>query len=520
VPQAIPFAAAYVVSNAAAAAGATVAAQATAAATAATIAASVQTTALILGASYAVAKLTAPEAPKPSSQSSEFKQPLPVRFFTYGAAKVSGPVALLEVLDDAPHTLFKIVVFGTRELGSFQRLYVDGVWAEVADLVSNPAIGESQFTFNSESAAYLYRGTDDQLRSTAITWPGWTDNHRLRGIPYVAAYFGPGLAADFNENYPGSSPPEFGMVGGVKVYDPRKDSTNGGSGSHRMDDPSSWEFSDNQRLVALDWITHPEGYNKSWDRIDWATWVPQINMADQDVPLKAGGTEKRYRVATIVYLNEPRGRVLRRILDAGDQQLYTTAAGLIGSRGGVWQAPTVFLAATELLEGQFTHGVPMIDRVNEFTLTAMLPTHEYNEIELKPWANKTDPEYIAGIVRNQPLDLSQVPSNAQAQRLAKIRMAKINPRWSGSIRTDFAGLNALGEAAVHLSFDELNAGGGFNGNFLVNGKIGFSPDKTGVTLSVSAIDPACYNWNAATEEQDAPPVPEDDEEAVTMQEAA
>jgi len=106
--------------------------------------------------------------------------------------------------------------------------------------------------------------------------------------------------------------------------------------------------------------------------------------------------------------------------------------------------------------------------------------------------------------------LQQVPSNSQAQRLAKIRMAKANPQWAGSIRTNFAGLDAIGEAAINLSFDELDVpAGSFNGPFLVNGKIGFLPDKTGMTVSVSSIDPDCYTWNAATEEQDAPPVPED-----------
>jgi hypothetical protein len=120
-----------------------------------------------------------------------------------------------------------------------------------------------------------------------------------------------------------------------------------------------------------------------------------------------------------------------------------------------------------------------------------------------------DPEFVDGILRSQPLDLTQVPSNSQAQRLAKIRMAKVNPRWSGSVRTNFAGLDALGEAAVNLSFDELDQPDGtFDGPFLVNGKIGFLPDRTGMTVSLSSIDPACYDWNV-TEEQAAPPRPED-----------
>jgi hypothetical protein len=100
-------------------------------------------------------------------------------------------------------------------------------------------------------------------------------------------------------------------------------------------------------------------------------------------------------------------------------------------------------------------------------------------------------------------------------------MAKSNPRWSGSIRTNFAGLDALNQAVINLSFDELDQpDGSFDGPFLINGKIGFLADRTGMTVSVSSIDPACYDWDAATEEQDAPPVPEDEEALTEMSEAA
>jgi hypothetical protein len=298
------------------------------------------------------------------------------------------------------------------------------------------------------------------------------------------------------------------VVGGVKVYDPRLDSTNGGSGSHRMNDQSTWAFSENQRLCALDWLTWPDGYNKSWGRIDWATWVPQINMADENVALKAGGTEKRYRVATRVGYDEPRSQVLHRLMQAGDQQLFLTADGLIGSRGGVWQAATSSLTVEDVPEFQFTHGIPKMDRVNEYELRCMLPSHDYVEVELKPWANASDPDHADGIIRRQPLELTQVPSNSQAQRLAKIYMSKSNPKWSGQVRTDFRGLDAIGANVVGLQFAELDVpADSFNGPYFINGAISFLPDRTGVTFPVSMADPTAYNWNAATEEQDAPPVP-------------
>jgi hypothetical protein len=472
-------------------------------------------TALVLGASYAMAKLSpTPRQPRPADGTVEYKAPLAPRFFPYGRCKLGGPVLFLETADiSSSIRLLKIVAFGTRELAVMDPFYIDGTAVTLGpDTVFGT--GSDGFFLNwtadgSHGQLWTYLGKDSQAAAARLIsdYPGWTSDHRLRGIPYVFAELESATPSNFQEAFPAGES-QFNAVGGVKLYDPRLDTTNGGSGLHRMDDPTTWAFSENQRLACLDWITWKDGYAKDWARIDWASWVPQIAMADENVALKSGATEKRYRIATIVSLNEPKGRVLRRIMDAGDQQLYTTNAGLIGSRGGVWQTPSVSLSAAEILEGQFTHGVGMMDRINEFQLTAMLPSHDYAEVELAPWSNTADPEFIDGILRSQPLDLTQVPSNSQAQRLAKIRMAKVNPRWSGSVRTSFAGLDALGEAAVNLSFDELDVpDGSFDGPFLVNGKIGFLADRTGMTVSLSSIDPACYDWSSA-EEHDAPPLPD------------
>lgn len=516
-PQVIPFAVAYAASNAAAAIGASVATQATIAATAATVAASVQTTAVLIGASYVLAKLTAPPVPKPSDGQIELKQAIPPRFFTYGGFRTNGPILLFEVAD-AGHDLLKIVGWGTRPIGAIQKFYIDG---HERALDGTGGIPEEEFRFvddDTHGFLHTHLGAEDQAADAALLeWVGWSTNHRLRGIPYGFERLYSQDAEDFQEAFP-NGPPTMEIVAGVNVYDPRKDSTNGGTGSHRRgyENRHTWEYSDNQRLCALDWLTWRDGYNKSFDRIDWPSWIEQIALADENVPLKVGGgaTEKRYRIATRVGYDEPRSRVLHRILQAGDQQLYVTRDGLIASRGGKWDAPTVGLEVEQFPEMSFTHGVPMMERCNEFELTCMLPERDYGEFELEPWVNAADPEHIAGIIRRQPLDLSMVPSNGQARRLAKIYMSKRNPAWSGQVRTSFRGLDVLGEDKVSLAFSELDQPAGtFNGPFWINGQIAFLPDKTGLTMAVSAADPTAYDWNPATEELEPPEAPGVNEDA-------
>ncbi|MBI1234782.1 MAG: hypothetical protein GC208_09800 [Alphaproteobacteria bacterium] len=90
------------------------------------------------------------------------------------------------------------------------------------------------------------------------------------------------------ETLPGGIPTRITQKGkGAKLYDPRRDSTRGGSGSHRADDQSTWEYS------PLDSNGVPIGRNAAlqilWYRIGWRVQNPDsgewILRAGEGVPL-------------------------------------------------------------------------------------------------------------------------------------------------------------------------------------------------------------------------------------------
>ena len=79
---------------------------------------------------------------------------------------------------------------------------------------------------------------------------------------------------------------------GCAVYDPRKDSTRGGSGSHRLDNPNTWEYSDNPALAYADYRTQ---YTRTpLRRLEWETIIEAANFCDELVPVPGGTMEKRY----------------------------------------------------------------------------------------------------------------------------------------------------------------------------------------------------------------------------------
>lgn len=106
-------------------------------------------------------------------------------------------------------------------------------------------------------ADYLYRDfqlgarpESDALQAQWSGTPDWGSSHKLSGFAAI------GFSLKWSKKgkrFPGGQIPVLGAIWqGVKVYDPRLDSTfPGGSGSHRITDESTWEYSRSPALHAL-----------------------------------------------------------------------------------------------------------------------------------------------------------------------------------------------------------------------------------------------------------------------------
>jgi hypothetical protein len=115
-----------------------------------------------------------------------------------------------------------------------------------------------------------YYGTQTQLVDTnmASALAGYTDT--LPGITYSVITVPSGTSAGF--------PRINALIRGQKVYDPRLDSTNGGSGSQRVNTPSTWTYSDNPALCLADFITNST-YGVGL-QVDWASVILTANFND------------------------------------------------------------------------------------------------------------------------------------------------------------------------------------------------------------------------------------------------
>lgn len=124
------------------------------------------------------------------------------------------------------------------------------------------------------------------------------------------------------------------LVRGVRVYDPRKDDTAGGSGNHRINDESTWEWSDNAALINFWWKFFKNPDEPPIEMFSLANIAAEANLCDEQLNVtdSLGNTssEKRYTCNGVFELSSG--------YEAVESQLLTSCGGRwIESTGGKYE---------------------------------------------------------------------------------------------------------------------------------------------------------------------------------------
>lgn len=110
------------------------------------------------------------------------------------------------------------------------------------------------------------------------TYTAWDANHIGNNLSYWA------IRLLYDTTVFATGVPQIsGMVLGAAVYDPRQDSTNGGSGSQRATVPSTWTYSTNPALCLRWYLTSALGLSETQSRIDDVLVAAAANICDQTV---------------------------------------------------------------------------------------------------------------------------------------------------------------------------------------------------------------------------------------------
>lgn len=356
----------------------------------------------------------------------------------------------------------------------------------------------------------------------------WTADHRGDGVVTGYMISKAVKAANYQKIYPSGGPNQTPLALVIRaqlVYDWR-------DGAQSPTDPRTWKWSENAVLHTAHYIlvreaigpTRPPNdpaywtdiadiYGARWSRLFARTldyWTAAADDADSPVPLKAGGTEPRYRSCVSHKLageGSEHKAVKAALLACFDGWLSPREDGALVVYSGRYYAPTVTISPDIIVGYTVEDGVEDENAVNQIGVTYVSAEHDYNTVDTDPWTNEAD-ILARGAIRSDDL-ANQVPSHGQGRRLAKREESKRMAPKRGTVTALAAGVVLLSERFVTLSLVE---GAGTHDEFIAySGPV----EITGATRNLQtgavqaswiAADPSIDTWNPAIEEGNPAPV--------------
>ncbi len=354
----------------------------------------------------------------------------------YGDAVVSGPVVYNNLTGEGNSDLWYVIALadgaGTGIEG-VKSIYIDGEEIPVSDIDWTPGVGGADGTgtgdvstakwvgANSTNALQIYwtLGDDNQVAMSKLTgaFSDWTTNHRLRGVAYLVVRCI--YNTDTEEIWRNGAPQNIrALVDGCKVYDPRNDSTNGGTGPQRYDDKSTWLYSSNPALCLANYLQDVMGVDPATG-IEWPMIIDAANDCDALVSVPAPDIQE-FRFTCNGAINY--GTSHKDNLDSLISAMAGTLAYSAGAwqvRASVWDAPTVSFDDDDLAGGVQVQGsAPSNERRNTIRGVFVDPARNYEPVEFPIVSDSTYVTRDNGRVLTSDLELPMTNSETMAQRIA------------------------------------------------------------------------------------------------------
>ncbi|MDT8328601.1 MAG: phage tail protein [Roseovarius sp.] len=306
------------------------------------------------------------------------------------------------------------------------RFAVDGEWVEIDPL----AVDELGLGVTGKYAGKLFITYFDGSQTTAAQMMldkfGADPNY-----PYDASMINAGgcyaiVSARFDQELFPAQPAYRFELQGIPLYDPRADSSVGGSGAQRWADKTTWQPTGNPFVIIyniLRGITLRDG--SIWgggvaaEDLPLANWFAAMNDCDEQVQI-GGGIGSRYLAGFEIKVDNEPGDVITEIAKA--------ASGLITDVGGTWYAragapdlPVFNITDDVMLDFEPVGHNPhsgLEQTANALTVTYPDPSQIY-EPRAAPIRTNAAWEAEDGQRLTREISLAAVPFPGRAQIIAK-----------------------------------------------------------------------------------------------------
>lgn len=379
----------------------------------------------------------------------------------------------------------------------------------------------SQSTLYEEDARYFvedygsaldirfYRGAASQTADAGLVAHSnpagrWTSAHRGDGVCYVV------VDKTYNEDLFSGFPTFTFIVKGAKVYDARKDSTEGGSGSHRYADPTTWEWSENNALCLY---TYQRGFFRSGKLfmgqgvpasdlpIDY--YVSAANVCDESVTLLSG-SEARYAVSAIASDDQTHATIIESFVSGMAGELYEQGGIFLPYAGAARSVVATITDGDLILAGQkrFSRKLTRDKLVNYLSGAFTSPDDLWESKGTNPIQSSAN-EAADGERLGASSALPQITSQTRAERVMLIRYNEGRHQAAATLPLSLRHL-AL-EIGDWITWASARHG---TRTYRIDGWVLtlHGERQLGVSIQVREVSTAIYGWTAATDQQPTVPV--------------
>lgn len=446
-----------------------------------------------------------PQADTDGSRQRTVRGTTVARKLVYGQALVSGPITYIGVSGTDNEDLYQVIALAGHEVNDITDIHFDDVVIPDADINSGSSAGGAvggTGIFKAQNSTTIvtinkHLGTATQAADSMMVgaFTDYTSAHQGKGVAYIAMKWK--LNEDSQETWDKYSPNDVkALVQGKKIYDPRLDSTQTdipGSGSHRLADSTTWEYSTNPSLCVADYLKDTDfGLGVSSSKIDWVAVANAADSCDATVSIPDGSggstTEKRFTCNGVIFGTDNHKNNISKILSSMNGTLtYVNGEYII--RAGVYEAPSVSLDDDDLTGAvSIKTSFERSDRFNTIKGIFIDPSQNHKNTEF-PKVTITDAvNRDNGEVLEKEIQLPMTNSSYMAQRIANKLIQQSDNQKVITLPVNLSGLNVRVGDRVNVSLSDLSwtnqifecVGWNFN-------------EEGGVTLTLRQDDSGSYD---------------------------
>lgn len=271
--------------------------------------------------------------------------------FTYGTDMLSGPLIFANTTGDGNKELTRLVALHGREINNIINFRIDDTNVIIGIDIADRSDDVTGGVFEGVMSIDTRLGTDVQtaIPDLVARYPSlWTaGGHRARtwSLMYTRMTIKEG-----NTAYQNGIPQNMrALCQGHRVYDPRLDDTNGGTGPQRLADDTTWTFSENPALCLSDFLRFDNvGYSEVDERIDWPLVIIAADICDEQVVVPTPpALQKRYTCNFTFLSTTPREQV-KEMLETAMLGRTVFSQGIWKMWAGAVQTPDVTLSEVNM----------------------------------------------------------------------------------------------------------------------------------------------------------------------------